>query len=181
MIDIAPPVPASLRIARDQGTRPRNGWRPSSRSTAACANDRIHEGHIPDSYLRSDAKRSGNFTKRCFFRVADLNSSSKQTSAFGSRLGGLLADLTKPRAGWAPWETVPRTASGRPEAVADDERDEEVRLIDSTCEASEQSGAIHCGVGGGRRWDQEECGTAKHGPDAESGSVRLNPGKAEEM
>jgi hypothetical protein len=25
-----------------------------------------------------------------------LNSSSKQTSAFGSRLGGLLADLTKP-------------------------------------------------------------------------------------
>src|ERR1700688_3561499 len=69
-----------------------------------------------------------------------------------------------------PWETVPRAASGRPEAVADDERDEEVRLIDSTCEASEQSGAIHCGVGGGRRWDQEECGTAKHGPDAESGS-----------
>src|SRR6478752_5381346 len=50
------------------------------------------------------------------------------------------------------------------------ERDEEVRLIDSTCEASEQSGAIHCGVGGGKRWDQEECGTAKHGPDAESGS-----------
>jgi hypothetical protein len=84
MIDTAPPVPASLRIARDQGTRPRNGWRPSSRSTAACANDRIHEGHIPDSYLRSDAERSGNFTKRCFFRVADLNSSSKQTSAFPS-------------------------------------------------------------------------------------------------
>src|ERR1700680_3895304 len=69
-----------------------------------------------------------------------------------------------------PWETVPRAASGRPEAIADDERGEEVRLIDSTCEAGEQSGAIRRGVGGGRRWDQEECGTAKHGPDTESGS-----------
>src|ERR1700676_3403169 len=38
-----------------------------------------------------------------------------------------------------PWETVPRAASGRPEAIADDERCEEVRLIDSTCEAGEQS------------------------------------------
>src|ERR1700688_473989 len=64
-----------------------------------------------------------------------------------------------------PWETVHRAASGRREAIADDERGEEVRLIDSTCEAGEQSGAIHRGVGGGRRWDQEECGTAKHGPD----------------
>jgi hypothetical protein len=26
------------------------------------------------------------------------------------------------------------------------------------------------GVGGGRQSDQEECGTAKHGPDTESGS-----------
>src|SRR5437016_14475191 len=33
-----------------------------------------------------------------------------------------------------------RAASGRPEAVADDERDEEVRLADNTCEAGEQSG-----------------------------------------
>ena len=40
-----------------------------------------------------------------------------------------------------PWEAAPRAASGRPEAVADDERGEEVRLIDSTCEAGEQSGA----------------------------------------
>ena len=30
--------------------------------------------------------------------------------------------------------------------------------------------AIRSGVGGGKRRDQEECGTAKHGPDAESGS-----------
>src|ERR1700730_3378539 len=74
------------------------------------------------------------------------------------------------RSSFRPGETVPRAASGRPEAVADDERDEEVGLIDSTCEAGEQSGAIHGGVGGGRRWDQEECRTAKHGPDTESGS-----------
>src|SRR6266480_7720494 len=33
-----------------------------------------------------------------------------------------------------------RAASGRPEAVADDERGKEVRLADSTCEAGEQSG-----------------------------------------
>src|SRR5215831_11635669 len=69
-----------------------------------------------------------------------------------------------------PWEAVPRAASGRPEAIADDGRREEVGLIDSTCEAGEQSGAIRCGAGGGRRWDQEECGTAKHGPDTESAS-----------
>ena len=41
-----------------------------------------------------------------------------------------------------PSVVVPRAASGRPEAVADDERDEEVTLADSTCEAGEQSGAI---------------------------------------
>src|SRR5216684_8378864 len=38
------------------------------------------------------------------------------------------------------------------------------------CEAGEQSGAIRRGAGGGKRWDQEECGTAKHGPDTEPGS-----------
>src|SRR6266851_7501629 len=75
-----------------------------------------------------------------------------------------------------PRETVPRAASGRPEAIADDERGEEVRLIDGTCEAGEQSGAIRRGVGGGRRWDQEECGTAKHGPDTESGSRDTSAG-----
>src|SRR5215471_18794354 len=50
-----------------------------------------------------------------------------------------------------PSAVVPRAASGRPEAVADDARDEEVTLVDSTCEAGEQSGAICSGVGGGRR------------------------------
>src|ERR1700737_2945659 len=41
---------------------------------------------------------------------------------------------------------------------------------------AEQSGAIRRGVGGGRRWDQEECGTAKHGPDTESGSRDTSAG-----
>src|SRR4051794_13093124 len=63
-----------------------------------------------------------------------------------------------------------RAASGRPEAVADDERGKEVRLADSTCEAGEQSGTSRGGAGGGKQWDQEECETAKHGPNAESGS-----------
>src|ERR1700738_5206127 len=80
------------------------------------------------------------------------------------------------RSSFRPGETVPRAASGRPEAIADDERGEEVRLIDSTCEAGEQSGAIRRGVGGGGRWDQEECGTAKHGPDTESGSRDTSAG-----
>jgi hypothetical protein len=35
-----------------------------------------------------------------------------------------------------PSAVVPRAASGRPEAVADDARDEEVTFVDSTCEAS---------------------------------------------
>ena len=68
-----------------------------------------------------------------------------------------------------PSAVVPRAASGRPEAVADDARDEEVTLVDSTYEAGEQSGAVRSGVGGGRRRDQEECGIAKHGPNAGSG------------
>src|SRR5436305_13344212 len=63
-----------------------------------------------------------------------------------------------------------RAASGRPEAVADDERGKEVRLADSTGEAGEQSGTSRGGAGGGKQWDQEDCGTAKHGPDAELGS-----------
>jgi len=41
-----------------------------------------------------------------------------------------------------PSVVVPRAASGRPEAITDDARDEEVMLVDSTCEACEQSGAI---------------------------------------
>src|SRR6266496_4990916 len=68
-----------------------------------------------------------------------------------------------------PWAVVPRAASGRPEAVADDARGEEVWLTNSANEADEQSGAFRGGVGGGKWWGQEECGTAKHGPDAGSG------------
>ena len=45
-----------------------------------------------------------------------------------------------------PSVVVPRAASGRPETVADDARGEEVTLVDSTCETSEQSGAIRGGV-----------------------------------
>jgi hypothetical protein len=71
----------------------------------------------------------------------------------------------------SPWGNRPQGRIGKARG-----RSEEVRLIDSTCEASEQSGAIHCGVGGGRRWDQEQCGTAKHGPDAESGSLVTSAG-----
>src|SRR5437660_1788184 len=63
-----------------------------------------------------------------------------------------------------------RAASGRPEAVADDERGEEVRLADNTCEAGEQSGPPRCGAGGGKQRDREKCGIAKHGPNAEPGS-----------
>src|ERR1700730_6448672 len=75
-----------------------------------------------------------------------------------------------------PSVVVPRAASGRPEALRDVIRDEEVTLVDSTCEAGEQSGAVRRGVGGGRRRDQEECGTAKHGPDTESGSRDTSAG-----
>src|SRR5260370_697764 len=58
-----------------------------------------------------------------------------------------------------------RAASGRPEAVADDERGEEVRLADSTCEADEQSGTPRCGAGGGKQRDREKYrgGTANSG------------------
>src|SRR6202047_4139591 len=63
------------------------------------------------------------------------------------------------RSSFRPGETVPRAASGRPEAVADDERDEEVGLIDSTCEAGEQRGGIHGGGGGGGRGGRGEWGT----------------------
>src|SRR4051812_8634333 len=58
-----------------------------------------------------------------------------------------------------------RAASGRPEAVADDERGKEVRLADSTCEAGEQSGASRGGAGGGKQWDQEDCEPPAGGGD----------------
>src|SRR6202043_22226 len=64
-----------------------------------------------------------------------------------------------------------RSASGRRGAVADDARAREVGLCHSSCEADEQSVAIHsrairCGAGGAKGGDQEECGPAKHVRDA---------------
>ncbi len=59
-----------------------------------------------------------------------------------------------------------RPASGRRGAEADDVRTGEVRLTDSTDEVGEQDGHARCGADGGKRWDREECGRAKHGPDS---------------
>src|SRR6266704_2282907 len=69
-----------------------------------------------------------------------------------------------------------RAASGRPEAVADDERGEEVRLADSTCEAGEQSGTPRCGAGGAKGGGQGECEPAKHAPDSEPGKCVTGAG-----
>src|SRR5215469_18120715 len=74
------------------------------------------------------------------------------------------------RAPSPPCEVVRGAATGRPEVIAEDERDGAVRLTDSTEEVGEQGGARRGGADGGKRWDQEECGTAKHGPDTEPGS-----------
>jgi CheY-like chemotaxis protein len=60
--------------------------------------------------------------------------------------------------------------SGRPEAVADDERDGEVGTAHSSAEASEQGGLGCCGAHGAKGQCQREFGSAKHGPDAEPGS-----------
>src|ERR1700751_3680792 len=62
------------------------------------------------------------------------------------------------------------TASGRPEAVADDEREGEVGPAQSSREASEQSGLGCGGARGAKGRGQGECGTTKHRPDAEPGS-----------
>src|SRR6516164_9748943 len=73
--------------------------------------------------------------------------------------------------GRSSFHTSARGAARRQaEVVADDERDGAVRLTDSTNEVGEQGGARRGGANGGKRWDQEECGTAKHGPDTEPGS-----------
>src|SRR5271166_2531040 len=70
------------------------------------------------------------------------------------------------------WTGAPgdRTLSGRPEAVADDEPDGEVGPARSSAEASEQGGLGRCGARGAKGRGQGECGSAKHGPDAEPGS-----------
>src|SRR5881394_4105629 len=62
-----------------------------------------------------------------------------------------------------------RAASGRPEAVADAERGEEVRLADSTCEAGAQSGTPRGGDSGGKERDREKWGSAEDGTNAEPG------------
>src|ERR1700681_1288733 len=59
-----------------------------------------------------------------------------------------------------------RPASGRRGAEADDVRTGEVTLTGSTDEVDEQDGVARCGVDGGKRWDREECGHARHGPDS---------------
>src|ERR1700730_2095620 len=66
---------------------------------------------------------------------------------------------------------IARTASGRPEAIADDERPGEVGPAHSSWEAGERSGASREGVSGAKGRDQRECGPEKHGPDAEPGTV----------
>src|ERR1700745_1237005 len=65
---------------------------------------------------------------------------------------------------------VAGTASGRPEAVADDEREGEVGPARSSREKSEQSGFGSGGALGAKGRGQGEGGPAKHGPDAEPGS-----------
>src|ERR1700686_4811873 len=65
---------------------------------------------------------------------------------------------------------IARTASGRPEAIADDERPGEVGPAHSSWEAGERSGASREGVSGAKGRDQRECGPAKHGPERERGS-----------
>ena len=65
---------------------------------------------------------------------------------------------------------VAGASSGRPGAVADDECDGEVGLVQSSEEASEQSSISCCGACGTKGRGQGECGPANHGPDAEPGS-----------
>src|ERR1700676_1485761 len=59
-----------------------------------------------------------------------------------------------------------RPASGRRGAEADDVRTGEVTFTGSTDEVGAQNGLARGGVDGGKRWDREECGTAKHSPDS---------------
>ena len=69
-----------------------------------------------------------------------------------------------------------RAASGRPEAVADDERGKEVNSPIVPAKPANKAGRSRGGAGGGKQWDQEECGTAKHGPNAEPGSCVTGAG-----
>ena len=83
--------------------------------------------------------------------------------------------------GRSSFHTSARGAARRQaEVVADDERDGAVRLTDSTNEVGEQGGARRGGANGGKRWDQEECGTAKHGPDQSRAAVSQAQGRIRE-
>src|SRR5262249_29406895 len=61
-------------------------------------------------------------------------------------------------------------SSGRPGAVADEECDGEVGLVQSSEEAREQNGISCCGACGTNGRGQGECAPADHGPDAKPGS-----------
>ena len=61
------------------------------------------------------------------------------------------------------------SASGRRGAEADDARAREVGPSHSSYEADEQYGAIRCGAGGAKDWDQGECAPALPVPGSEPG------------
>src|SRR6476620_3875962 len=109
----------------------------------------------------SNRRRDG----QCRHRKTRASPASSQTLA--------CAEAFCPGTGRSPSLSPPvvaGTASGRPEAVADDEREGEVGPARSSREASEQSGLGRGGACGAKGRGQGECGTAKHGPDAEPGS-----------
>ncbi|MBV8107172.1 MAG: DUF2924 domain-containing protein [Hyphomicrobiales bacterium] len=89
---------------------------------------------------------------------------------FGLRSKKMYDQQEDPITGRASVDLVAGTLSGRPEAVADDEPDGEVGPAHSSAEASEQGGLGCCGARGAKGRGQGECGSAKHGPDAEPGS-----------
>src|SRR3954466_6322969 len=62
-----------------------------------------------------------------------------------------------------------RDRVGKAGGRSDDEREGEVGPARSSREASEQSGLGRGGACGAKGRGQGECGTAKHGPDAEPG------------
>ena len=66
------------------------------------------------------------------------------------------------------WRYAPTVRIGKVRTEADDVRVGEVRLTGSTDEVGEQGGHARCGVDGGKRWDREECESAKHGPNSAS-------------
>src|ERR1700746_2925747 len=102
---------------------------------------------------------------QCRLRKTRASPASSQTLA--------CAEAFRPGTGRSPSPSPPvvaGTASGRPEAVADDEREGEVGPARSSKEANEQSGLGCSGARGAKGRGQGECGTAKHGPDAEPGS-----------